>query len=107
MTIRSHALRLRGTTNQHSRTRKTVRPLLRNSPGTKAAPSRAVVDTVRVLVTAVVPVTWSAAGERARPGRSVGFVSFVFTTQVRFTIPAKPFVDATDLHENTSRVLIS
>jgi hypothetical protein len=50
----------------------------------------AAVETVRVLVTAAVPETLGAAGEREQPGVSLTLVMLVVTAQIRFTVPVKP-----------------
>jgi hypothetical protein len=54
-----------------------------------------VVATVNVEVWAAVPLRESEAGFRLHVGGSFPFAIVVLTAQVRFTVPAKPFVPAT------------
>jgi hypothetical protein len=60
-------------------------------PGTREPLVAAFVETVRVLVTAAVPVALTAVGEREQPGMSLTFVMPVVTAQVKFTAPVNPF----------------
>lgn len=54
----------------------------------------AVVVTVKVEVWAVAPLMITLAGFRLHEGMSLTFVIDVVTLQVRFTVPANPFVPA-------------
>lgn len=72
--------------------RRATNPPERNSrgPGARAPLVGAVVETVRVLVTAAVPAMFGAVGEREQVGMSRAWVMLVVTEQVRFTVPVKP-----------------